>query len=381
MPKKKSLIDVLFDFRSVHGDTYDYSLVEYKHSTTKIKIICKKHGLFEQIANVHRAGHGCPLCGSELRSSTNCKGVDAFVEDARRIHDNRYDYSLVEYINTSTKVKIVCVEHGIFEQSPNAHTNINKPQGCKECGVLKRSKNRLSDISYFIEKATGIHVNRYDYSLVDYKSNHVKVNIICKIHGIFEQSPNAHLRGDGCRACSRNAPIDFSSFLEKAHQIHGDKFDYTKVKFKNMKCKIEIICNVHGVFKQSPSCHLKGQGGCPVCARRMSKKETDWLDYLQVPCRQYPVKFKNFRKMEADGFDPTTNTVYEFHGDMWHGNPSIFDPNEINPVSGKTYGELYRYTIEKEDRYRFLGYNVVSIWESDWDAQQKARLNEARLSA
>ena len=102
--------------------------------------------------------------------------------------------------------------------------------------------------------------------------------------------------------------------------------------------------------------------------------ETEWLDHLGIPMewRQIKISIGNSHFF-VDAYDPTTNTVYEFHGDFWHGNPEVFHPYKINKVAKKTFGNLYKATLKKENILKNAGYNVISIWESDW---KRSKLNE-----
>ena len=74
---------------------------------------------------------------------------------------------------------------------------------------------------------------------------------------------------------------------------------------------------------------------------------------------------------KVDGFCKETNTVYEFHGDYWHGNPKKYKPEDINQINYKTFGELYQKTVERDNKIRELGYNLVTIWEQEWNKLNK----------
>jgi hypothetical protein len=188
MGKKLTQEEVIESFREVHGDRYDYSLVEYVGNKIKVKIICKEHGVFEQIPNNHLLGHGCPKCVN--------KGLDIIerVKKFREVHGDRYDYSLVEYIKTSIKVNIICHTHGIFPQTPSSHL---QGRGCPKC-----ANGHVPTTKECKEKFREVHGDRYDYSLVEYINSCTKVNIICAIHGIFPQTPDSHLQGCGCPKCA-----------------------------------------------------------------------------------------------------------------------------------------------------------------------------------
>lgn len=120
------------EFRAIHGDTYDYSLVSYTNNKTKVDIICKKHGVFPQMPFNHLNGDGCPDCQSELRT----KSLGQCIEDFKKTHGDTYNYSKVQYINCSTKVEILCKEHGSFLQRPNDHLRGN---GCPKCQVSNQN--------------------------------------------------------------------------------------------------------------------------------------------------------------------------------------------------------------------------------------------------
>ena len=117
----------------------------------------------------------------------------------------------------------------------------------------------------FISKAREVHGDRYDYSKVEYKNAKTKVKIICPIHGVFEQSPDAHLHGQGCQDCGYDSnKLNQESFIEKAKEKHNDFYDYSKVDFKDKNDKVCIICPRHGEFWQTPYIHLK-KHGCTKC--------------------------------------------------------------------------------------------------------------------
>ena len=255
--KKLTTPEFIEKSRTVHGDKFDYSEVECIGSVKKVKIICLDHGAFEQTPNSHLSGNGCPKCYFEQKTSITLE----FIEKSRTVHRDKYDYSMVEYVNNATKVKISCSEHGVFEQTPANHLNGN---GCPKCGGTSKS-NTLE----FIEKSRTIHGDKYDYSEVDYINNKTKVKILCFQHGAFEQTPNSHLSGKGCPNCKKS---NIPAFIEKSRTIHGDKYDYSEVDYINNYTKVKISCSQHGIFEQSPNSHLKGHG-CPTCAKEKSQYE------------------------------------------------------------------------------------------------------------
>ncbi len=287
---------------------------------------------------------------------------EIFKEKARKKHGNRYIYDNVNYVNNKTKVEIICSIHGSFPQTPSNHLS---GQGCPDCGGKKRSNTEK-----FTDKANIKHDFKYNYSLVNYINNKTEVEITCPIHGLFPQTPDGHLRGQGCPDCSGSKQSDTEDFIEKANIKHDFKYDYSLVNYINAFAEVEIICPIHGSFPQTPSNHLQSHG-CPSCGYTTSKSEIMWLNFLNLPDdkehRHVYIKIKDRKRgFNVDGFDPLTNTVYEFYGDFWHGNPKKYKPNDINSATHCTFGALYYKTLAKEQILKQAGYNVVSIWESDF---------------
>ena len=235
------------------------------------------------------------------------KTTPEFINKSKLKHGDKYDYSLVEYINCNTKIKIICPIHGIFEQDPNHHYKY----GCKKC-----SNNILYENKDFIEKANFVHNNKYDYSKVNYKNAHIKVEIVCSEHGVFEQKPNSHLMGYGCSSCGGNKKLTNDVFIKKSNIIHNNKYDYSLVNYKNNRTKVKIICPKHDIFKQTPSNHLTGHG-CSKCYNSIGEKfiENYFIDkkILYEPQKKFNgCKYKY--KLKFDFYLPNKNCCIEFDG-------------------------------------------------------------------
>jgi hypothetical protein len=195
--------------------------------------------------------------------------TEEFIHKAKEVHGDKYDYSKVNYVNAKTKVCIICSKHG--EVMVNPHHFLNG-HGCPKCGKDKIGELRRKTLENFIEEAHKVHGNKYDYSKVKYVNTNTKVRIICPIHGEFEQRPADHIKGVGCKYCShRSYELTTEEFIERAKKVHGDKYDYSKVKYINNKTKVHIICPIHGEFEQNPYHHLKGSG-CPYCNNGLTKQ-------------------------------------------------------------------------------------------------------------
>lgn len=242
--------------RTIHGNKYDYSKVEYKGVDTKVYIICPVHGEFYQTPYVHLKGHGCRQCGFDNSKQKQKNNIDDFIAKARKIHGDKYDYSKVEYVNANTKVLIICPKHGEFLCSPSNHL---KGRGCPKC------IGRFKTTDEFIKQARAIHGDKYDYSKTEYVNCKTEVTIICPKHGEFKTKPSTHLNGHGCPLCSGGRQYSLEEFLRKSKIIHGDKYDYSKVIYTKSNKKVCIICPKHGEFWQTPVDHLQGKG-CFKCA-------------------------------------------------------------------------------------------------------------------
>ena len=256
--------EVVAHFREVHGDSYDYSKVEYKGSKTKVLIGCntckdqgKEDHWFFQIPNSHKIGHGCPKCFSESRRLTTEKVISQF----REIHGSRFDYSRVEYKGSKTKVLIGC-------------------NTCKDLG---------------------------------------------KEDPWFFQTPLNHKQGQGCLNCSGKRRLTTEKVISQFREIHGSKFDYSKVEYQNTQSKVLIGCNTCkdlGIedpwFFQTPLNHKQGQG-CPECC--VGKSERLFGDIL----KELGFSFKKIRPnwllnpetdfaLELDFYSEDLNVAFEVQG-------------------------------------------------------------------
>lgn len=205
--------------------------------------------------------------------------TEEFIKKAKSIHKDKYDYINVNYINSKTKVEIKCNIHGIFKQKPNNHLNNH---GCPKCKVVNFIKNRSSTTDKFIELSKNKHNDLYNYSKSIYTTNQKKVIIICKLHGEFLQSAINHIKGHGCPKCHNVGKLTIENFIEKATLLHRNYYNYSNVNLINSKTKIKILCPKHGEFLQSPNNHLNGQG-CPKCKGKISKMEINFLNYMNIP--------------------------------------------------------------------------------------------------
>lgn len=226
MPSRKTQQQLIEEFREIHGDYYDYSLVEYVNSSTKIRVVCPVHGEFEIAPGHHKDGVGCRKCYFASQRISK----EEFIHRARDYFNNRYDYSLFsELPKNGQKIKILCREHNkIFLQEPKSH--MRGHTGCPVCISLmlagfqeERGKTKTKEdlTIVFIERARAIHGSKYDYSDFEYLSSSKKGKILCPKHGIFWQSPSNHLRGKNCPNCSHERQKE-TTFKSRCKELGVD---------------------------------------------------------------------------------------------------------------------------------------------------------------
>ena len=363
------LEDVIEKCNEKHNFKYDYSLVtEYKNNRIKYPIIChekdtngKEHGVFYQSFDNHlNRGNGCPKC-----SGNNRRTKESIIEDANKVHNNKYDYSKVEYNGIHEKMCIIChekdengIEHGEFWQAPNDHLH---GQGCPKCALKKvwDKRGRLT-VNEVKEQFKKVHGDKYDYSLfTDYKNNRTKIPIICKTHGVFYVTPNNHLMNRGCPECkiqkvSEKQRLPINEVIKRIKNVHGDKFIIPEdFEYKNNQDKVKLICKKHGEFWQNPFNLWKGHG-CPKCANLVSQPELDIIEYISTFLPSEWIIHGDrtiLNGKELDIYIPKLHVAIEYNGLRWHSEEFNKDKN---------------YHLNKLKECNEKGIKLIQIFEDEW---------------
>lgn len=266
--------------------------------------------------------------------------TDNFIEKSKNIHGNLFDYKNVEYINNKTNVELICKEHGTFFTRPDSH--LSKKYGCPDCGVKRRIEN--SKNKNWLQDCIVVHGDRYDYSNVFYINSKTKVEIICKEHGSFLMTLNAHIiQKQNCPKCYRVFNTD--DFINKSTNVHNGLYDYSKSIYVDAREKVDVICKVHKEFKISPYCHLQGQG-CNKC--KLSKGENRIYNLLKEKGINYEVQYTftdcmNIKKLPFDFYLPELNICIEYDGEQhfkpidFFGGVETFEKLKINDNIKNTY--------------------------------------------
>ena len=322
--RKKTLAEFINEAKKAHGDKYDYSHVVYKGALNKVCIICPEHGEFWMTPSNFLRGGNCPRCGIMEKRSNK----ERFVAKCREMYGNYYDYSKVNYIHSKEKVCVICPEHGEFWVTPNAHMRGSR---CPVCyGTPKKTTEQ------FIEQARKVHGEKYNYSKVVYNGNKSKVCIICPEHGEFWQNPLSHIRGSKCPACSHVLRMTQDNFIERGTKKHNGKYDYSKVLFEQSLKPVCIICPEHGEFWQKPFHHLQGYG-CPICggSKRLTNEE-----FIQKARLVHEDKY-DYSKVQYINTATKVCIICPEHGEFWQTpNNHLFGAGCPTCPESKMEGEI-----------------------------------------
>jgi very-short-patch-repair endonuclease len=357
--KRLSQEDYIRDCQSIHENKYDYSLVDYKNTRSKIRIICKQHGVFLQLSKSHKQGQGCPSCAGRNQLLSD------YIEKCGKMHNNKYDYSLVFDLKKKSNIRIVDINTNlIFNQITEHHENGHNPTKIEKDSLIKRFKtihnnkysylistdivtptdkiklvdnisgdefiyrvdrhllgmspNKLT-LNRFKLKSSERHNNKYDYSLIkEISSSKDIVNIICPEHGIFKQTVNNHMNsGDRCADCAGIRRWNTNMLVSEFNKIHFGIYDYSLVTYESTDKKVKIICKKHGIFNQGIHHHLSGQG-CKSCSSNSIGEE-----YIKLYLEKMEIKYihqhgfdtcKYINKLSFDFYLPNYNTCIEFDG-------------------------------------------------------------------
>lgn len=288
---------------------------------------------------------------------------DVFLELAIQQHGSKYVYYIcTDLVKSHQKIKIKCPTHGEFFQKAFHHIN---GAGCKKCGIAARSGFNSVE---WKRKAANIPSSLTNYKWIDCNT----IEVTCDVHGTnnFSYYRVMTAKCNPCCKITPNRKKPFYHYKNILTELYHEKYQYNVDSFNGVHHPMEIICPHHGPFTVSSLLsHLRGTG-CPRCKPR-STLEIEWLDTLGIPeCFRNKKIVINDNVYFADAYDPTTNTIYEFWGDYYHGNPKKFQADGLNKTCNKTFGELYNYTLNKIKTITDAGYTLIEIWESDFVDQK-----------
>lgn len=285
--------------------------------------------------------------------------TEEFITKANRIHKNKYDYSKVNYINSQTKIQITCPIHGEFQQKPNDHLN---GKGCPKC-----TSNKLKTTDQFKQEIIEKFGDKYDLSQVAYKGAFKHVTLICNEedglgnkHGEFLITPSNLLKGRGCPKCSKRYRPTTEEWVKECRTVHNNKYDYSKVTYKNNSTKVCIICHEvdefgkeHGEFWQTPSVHLQMKCGCPKCTNKHTLTKDEFIeksfklhklkyDYSKVNYKSLRDKVKIICPVHGE-FEQTAQSHLSGRGCPFCANNVRKTTEQFIDEARKIHGDKYGY--------------------------------------
>ena len=353
---KSDTDEFVAEARRIHGNKYDYRKSVYKGTTHLITITCPKHGDWQTHPRNHTTLKcGCNVCGYEAASTKLNLPWDEWLQKARSLHCDFYDYSKAKksYVNGESLLTLICPRHGEFQQRACKHLL----GGCMECGGRKQLT-----CEEFVSKSRKVHGDKYDYTRSNYINNAIAVEIICPTHGSFMQIPASHMAGANCRKCVGAEKYTVEMFVEASKKVHGDKYDYSLIlELNTLNDRVTIICPEHGKFTQKAASHKNGMTGCVKCIESQGEKTIRLHLVCQNIESKQEVRFPSCKNIKVLPFDFMVKT----------GNKSGF------LIEYQGNGHYYKGTRSRNNRknYRsFMGVQVRDHKKLQWCRQHNVPL-------
>lgn len=279
--------------------------------------------------------------------------TESFINSAKQLHGDNYDYSKTVYVKISEKVIVVCKKHGDFFVTPGNH--IYNKQGCRQCYIDRKHSN----LETFITKAREIHGDKYDYSKSIYVKAHSKLIVICPEHGEFTIDPHHHKLGVGCYHCGREKIVasrqyDQETFITKARAVHGDLYDYSKVVYDKSNIKVILVCPVHGEFSIRPADHINQKQGCKKCGHEVLSKKfrRPITEFIEKANKVHDYKY-NYSEVTYINSTTKINIICPIHG-VFSQTPSGHLAGSGCWSCGSSKGEKFISKILKENNINFI---------------------------
>lgn len=328
-----------------HKNKFDYSLVKYKNEYTPVKIICSIHGEIDIEPRNHlRSIYGCKECFEDSRKKF--LNTEDFIDQAIKIHGNRYSYEKTQYKGSvKDEVIVTCKIHGDIPVQPTHHLREEYGGGCKKCADEKLTM----PFDEFVSKSKKLHSNFYDYSNSEelYINGYTKIKINCPKHGEFPITPQHHLEGQGCKLCSiERQKTGLEEFIKRAKSIHEDRYSYENFVYENNKTKSEITCKIHGPFFQSPSNHINHKQGCDKCINKSEGFIAEILQEKEIFHRSYRIKPHKFL---FDFYLPEHKLIIERDGEQHYDEDSWFNKTKTGRPRNQREIDLMKTNIVLEN--------------------------------
>jgi very-short-patch-repair endonuclease len=340
-------LDFIKRARSIHGDKYSYDRVDFKGMREPVEVYCNSCEESWFVAAFSHAkpngtGNGCPRCAGRLRTSQN------FIDEARKIHGNKYDYSRVDFVNSTTPVRVYCPEHK-YEWETTWGVHIKLKCGCALCGIDKKKRTGTLEV---IEMFKSIHGDAFDYSEYQtWEGWHQTFKCYCKTHKlVFYPTPASHYyQGCGCTGCRADKTSlaqrkTNEEFIRQAAIVHDGFYDYSKCDYQGDANKITFICPKHGEQEQKASHHLQGHG-CSKCHFKSEGRIAKFLHLNFITYRQFSINNRRF-----DFYLPDFNLIIERDGEQhYHGFHLLADDEKLESLEKNHQIDIEKTELAKQE--------------------------------
>jgi hypothetical protein len=430
--------ELILLFNEANNNQYDYSRTDYVNNRTHITVTCREHGDFKISPSNHKKGHGCRSCGIKKQSASSLTTRDDFIHACNIRHDYAFDYSLTIYTNCKNKIVVICKKkQHTSELEADSH---KRGTGCRFCATENVHKQQRTPIEYFIHTVVKLYGDKFDYTRISETYSCIKshINIKCNTHNIwFSQIASSHLNGyNGCSECEVICCLyNVDKHIEERKSTKTPWFMYQmpngslrtikgvwgSKNYPNIERHKKYIEYLGEIKEYTEPCHwynirtndFENNYGTQLLDRYYGSSyikllkmvypeytwnkskfnkvgcsfgQIQWLNFIEIRTQDIRHKYNHddgefpipHTKYHVDGYSEKENCIYEYDGDWCHGNPDIYHHAHMHPVYKKTFGELYENTQTRRTYCENKGYNVYSIWESEWKRGIRATIKLQR---
>lgn len=279
-----------------------------------------------------------------------------YLQRAVAKHGGKYTYDESTLLSSNALVPITCPIHGVFEQKLGNHLH---GAGCPKCAGFGVD---------WVARFKSVHADLYDYSLVKFTLHKAPVDIICREHGVFQQTPDNHYRGaQGCPKCKgsrirASKQLPFEEFARRAAEVHKGRFQYPFGQFTNLLAGgYRMLCPLHGEFTQSPVNHLAGKVGCTKCNHMKSSGEDAVFRLVSTFAEATQRNRTVLAPKELDIYIPSKQLAIEYCGMYWHSHKDLEDERKNK-----------RNHYNKYAACKSQGIRLLTIYESEWQEHNYA---------
>lgn len=358
MPNKITHSEFLKRFKKRYGHQFRV-IGEYRTAKEKLQIECKQHGIFDAAPDTllnKRRTTACPKCASGLNAQKQRYSTKDFIEKAKLAIGEHYDFSNTVYVGSKTKVLIACRIHGEFKARPAVL--LYQKRGCPDCMKETKGDKLRLNLSELERRLVSLHPT-ISFDLSGYKNNRTKIKCECSKHGIWHATSSNLSRGRGCPSCgleknAKSRALSSTEWIKKARAVHGMRYRYHLVEYKNAKTLVKILCRKHGVFECRPGNHVSLGRGCPNCAgvqssagKRRPGKSIGQVEFIKRVSKHPDAQTLDFSKSVYKAGYENVTVRCKIHGEFQVSPSNLFNGSGC-PDCGREKAKVKRQLPLKE---------------------------------